>query len=161
MIGSPMSTKKPAAKPAPETAPAAPAPAPQPAAPIPHIVPTIGRVVHYRGKDGETRAAIVTRVYGPFCINVHVFAREPGDAEAGDKTSVTHADPAQEPACYPSWHWMPFQLGQAAKTSASDRILEHIVGNAGLPEADVACALARLAAAEHHRLDSDLKRCHG
>lgn len=85
-----------------------------------HIDPTIGRVVNYRGKDGLIRAAIVTNVHGPFCINLHVFPRFPDDKDCGDLTSVTHADPEHEPACYPSWHWMPYQLGQAAKTEAAE-----------------------------------------
>jgi hypothetical protein len=80
-----------------------------------HINPTVGRIVLYRGSDGEIRPAIVTRVWGPFCINVQVFGRDGSDAEAGSKTSVTHADPVAEPRCAPSWHWMPYQLAQATK----------------------------------------------
>lgn len=82
---------------------------------MPHIDPTIGRIVLYRGSDGHTRPAIVTHAHGPFCINAHVFGKNATDPETGVHTSVTHADPEQEPGCFPSWHWMPYQLGQAAK----------------------------------------------
>lgn len=79
----------------------------------PHITPTIGRVILYRGKDGGLRPAIVTQVFGEYCVNAHVFGNTTDDCEAGVKTSITHADPIDEPACFPSWHWMGFQLGQA------------------------------------------------
>lgn len=85
-----------------------------------HIDPTIGRVVNYRGKDGEIRAAIVTKVHGSFCINLYVLGHDAGDVNLGYHTSVTHADPAHEPKCFPSWHWMPYQLGQAARTEAAE-----------------------------------------
>lgn len=80
-----------------------------------HITPTVGRIVLYRGADGETRPAIVTRVHGPFCINANVFPRDHVDPEAGFKSSLTHADPAEEPGCKPSWHWMPYQLANPTR----------------------------------------------
>lgn len=79
-----------------------------------HITPTIGRIVLHRGKDGQIRPAIVTHVWGEFCINAQVFPKDNGDKEAGVKTSLTHADPEQEPGCLDSWHWMPYQKQQAA-----------------------------------------------
>lgn len=81
-------------------------------------IPTIGRIVYYRGRDGEIRAAIVTYVHGLFCINVNVFGRDSSDSEAGSHTSVTHAQPDDEPGCFPSWHWMPYQLQKAAEKPA-------------------------------------------
>lgn len=83
-----------------------------------HITPTIGRIVWYRGADGETRAAIVTQVNGDFNVNLFVFGRTPADPEQGPQVSVTHADPEQEPGCLLSWHWMPYQLGQAKKDAS-------------------------------------------
>lgn len=80
-----------------------------------HIKPTIGRIVYYRGKDGETRAAIVTAVNGDFNLNLFVFPQEIKDADMGLYANVTHADPEIEPGCFPSWHWMPYQKEQAAK----------------------------------------------
>jgi hypothetical protein len=82
-------------------------------APAPHIMPTIGRIVYHRGSDGQIRPAIVTHVWGEFCINAMVFPKDSSDKEAGIKTSLTHADPAQEPGCLNSWHWMPYQIATA------------------------------------------------
>ena len=79
------------------------------------ITPTPGRIVWYRGADGKIRAAIVTAVSGDFCLNLHVFGQTGADPEQGYKDSVTHADPEQEPGCFPSWHWMPYQKQQAEK----------------------------------------------
>jgi hypothetical protein len=80
-----------------------------------HITPTIGRIVWYRGADGSVRAAIVAAVNGPFNLNLHVFGLNSVDIEAGYRSAVTHADPEQEPGCFPSWHWMPYQKQQAEK----------------------------------------------
>lgn len=82
------------------------------------IMPTMGRIVLHRGRDGLFRPAIVTHVWGVFCVNLFVFGKDSSDVEAGPRTSVTHADPAQEPDCLDSWNWMPYQLGQQKKTEA-------------------------------------------
>jgi threonine dehydrogenase-like Zn-dependent dehydrogenase len=82
------------------------------------INPTVGRIVWYRGLDGKTRDAVVAAVHGPFSLNLYVFGIDPMDHEQGYKTTVTHADPEIEPGCLPSWDWMPYQKGQAAKTEA-------------------------------------------
>jgi hypothetical protein len=79
------------------------------------ITPTVGRIVWYRGRDGEVRAAIVCRVNGDFNLNLFVLGLDGLDAECGTYESVTHADPAIEPSCLPSWHWMPYQVEQAKK----------------------------------------------
>jgi hypothetical protein len=85
-----------------------------------HITPTPGRIVWYRGADGEIRPAIVTAVHGPFSINLNVFPSSSTDTMmCGARDSVTHADPEQEPSCLNSWHWMPYQKDQAKK--AEDR----------------------------------------
>lgn len=82
------------------------------------ITPTIGRIVLYRGKDKRTRPAIVTESHGVHCVDLHVFQKESGDPEHGPMVNVTHADPIEEPGCFPSWHWMPYQKQQhAAGTS--------------------------------------------
>jgi hypothetical protein len=80
-----------------------------------HITPTTGRIVWYRGADGEIRPAIVIKGNGPFNADLYAFPLGFADADCCTKESVTHADPEQEPACFPSWHWMPYQLGQAKK----------------------------------------------
>jgi len=79
------------------------------------IAPSIGRIVWYRGKDGNVRAAIVTRVHGDFCLNLYVFGLDGLDVDCCMKEDVTHANPEQEPDCVPSWHWMPYQIEQAKK----------------------------------------------
>ncbi len=78
------------------------------------IIPTIGRIVYYRGKDGEIRPAIITHVWGVWSLSLHVFGKDPCDTEAGTHINVTLGDPVEEPGCFPSWHWMPFQKQQAA-----------------------------------------------
>lgn len=88
-----------------------------------HIEPTIGRSVWYRGKDNAIRAAIITRVWGAFIVNLQVFGMDENDTEAGIKTSVTHGDIHDEPSCCPSWSWMPYQKGQAAKTEQLEQKL--------------------------------------
>jgi len=80
-----------------------------------HIKPTLGRIVWYRGEDGEFRAAIIVGVNGDFNVNLYVFGYTASDAQHGLMESVTHADPEQEPLCFPSWGWMPYQVEQAKK----------------------------------------------
>lgn len=97
-----------------------PTPASAPSIPVKpalHIMPTIGRIVYHRGYDKQIRPAIVTHVHSEFCINAQVFAKNGSDTEAGIKTSLTHADPEQEPGCLNSWYWMPYQI-TAAKAAA-------------------------------------------
>lgn len=77
------------------------------------IPPTPGRIVWYRGADGHIRAAIVARVNGDFNLNLYVFPLDGMDTDCYAKENVTHAAPEQEPGCFPSWHWMPYQLSQA------------------------------------------------
>lgn len=67
--------------------------------------PKLGQPVIHRGADGQFRAAIVTHVWGPMCLNLFVFGKDGGDAVAGTHTSVTHADPKEEPGCKPSWDY--------------------------------------------------------
>lgn len=81
-----------------------------------HAAPTVGRVVWYRGKDNVVRAAIVAAVHSQFCINLFAFGATADDSDCGYKTEVTHGDIEHEPSCCPSWSWMPYQKGQAAKT---------------------------------------------
>ncbi|MEH6435795.1 hypothetical protein [Massilia sp. DD77] len=110
-----------------------------------HITPTIGRIVWYRGKDNVVRAAIVTAVHGRFSVNLRVFGIDPEDEEAYTHTNVTHADPEQEPGCFPSWHWMPYQKQQAEKQADAVRLQQHIdmereAHASGSTQASAACA---------------------
>jgi hypothetical protein len=79
------------------------------------ITPTPGRIVWYRGADGEVRPAIVIKGNGPFNADLYVFPLNVTDTDWGNKPTVTHADPEQEPGCLQSWHWMPYQKQQAEK----------------------------------------------
>lgn len=88
-----------------------------------HVTPSIGRIVWYRGQDNIVRAAIVTHVWSQFLINLHAFGKDQNDPEAGIHTSVTHGDIEHEPSCCPSWSWMPYQKGQAAKTEQLEQAL--------------------------------------
>lgn len=93
-----------------------------------HITPTTGRIVYFRGSDGNIRAAIVTAVHGDYCVNLRSFGIDAKDSEVGQHDSVTHADPEQEPGCFPSWHWMPYQKEQAAKHAATNENVGGVVG---------------------------------
>lgn len=80
-----------------------------------HITPTPGRIVWYRGADGAIRPAIVIKGNGQFNADLYVFPLHAADTDWGNKVTVTHADPEQEPGCLTSWHWMPYQKQQAEK----------------------------------------------
>ncbi len=115
-----------------------------------HPMPTIGRTVLYRGKDGRIRPAIVTHVWGEFCINLEVFRKDTQDTEGGVYTSVTHADPEQEPGCMPSWHWMDYQKAvHAGEIAAARHALAEPVA-AGPSLADVHAALVELGRRSGH-----------
>ena len=90
-----------------------------------HITPTTGRIVWYRGADGEIRPAIVIKGNGPFNADLYVFPLHAADTDWGNKATVTHADPEQEPGCFPSWHWMPYQKQQAEKHAHADQVAAH------------------------------------
>lgn len=83
--------------------------------------PTIGRIVLFRGSDGEDRPAIVTHVWSQFCVNLHVFGKDSRDTNHGISTSVTHIGPEtnETPTTGPSWRWVPFQI-QTAGTRHQD-----------------------------------------
>ena len=93
------------------------------------IKPTVGRIVHFypAGHEpmpktpGEPLAAIVTCVWSDTCVNLGIF-----DANGGtwNKTSVLlvqDGEPKPEGGNYCTW--MPYQLGQAAKTEALEKQL--------------------------------------
>lgn len=95
------------------------------------ITPTVGRVVLYRprpGVEGEERptlAALVASVYGADCVVLSVidangnasgsgpvFHRDASVFRSGEDGAVSDV-PLEE---RDFWEWMPYQLGQAAKT---------------------------------------------
>lgn len=80
------------------------------------IKPTIGRVVHYRptGVSGVICAALITAVHSDTCINLRAFHAD------GTDSAPASVDLVQDDN-YPSdgrpfAEWMPYQIGQAAKT---------------------------------------------
>lgn len=80
------------------------------------IAPTIGRMVYFVGNDLRIRAAVIAAVHGPDCVSLDVSPAFTGDPEGPLRTSVVYQD-GTGPLCGFSWHWMPFQLGQAQKTT--------------------------------------------
>lgn len=86
------------------------------------ITPTIGRMVLVTLASGAIRPAIVHDVHSPSCISVTVQAGA-NDTELTDErggvpvaarlTSISQDQEGRSPG---SWHWMPYQLGQAAKS---------------------------------------------
>ena len=87
------------------------------------IKPTVGRVVWYNpgkiyvGPDprGQPHAGIVTYVHSDSCVNLALFD---SNGVAYSRTSVTlfQGDTDRPSGAYAEW--MPYQLGQAAKTEA-------------------------------------------
>ena len=87
------------------------------------IIPTVGRIVHFTpgGYDGIARAgqplaAIVAYVWSERMVNLTVFD---SNGLPHSRTSITllqDDDTASDGSAYCAW--MPYQLGQAAKTEA-------------------------------------------
>lgn len=93
------------------------------------IQPTVGRVVHYvpnpadmipGARSGEL-AAIVAAVHDDRCVNLCVID---ANGEPHGKTSVRLVQPGDPEAAPPFCQWMPYQLGQAAKTEQLQKQLE-------------------------------------
>lgn len=84
---------------------------------MPEQKPTIGRMVHYKLKDGQVRPAVIVRVWGQCgdscgscgdCVNLVVFADGWNDsellpgAEGSCSVSVTSVTRGDEPG---QWNW--------------------------------------------------------
>lgn len=92
------------------------------------IVPTVGRVVHFHPHPAESfafsdqpLAALVTYVHSNTMVNVVVFDSN-GHAHA--KTSIRLQQ--DEPLFVEAGNfvaWMPYQVGQAAKTEKAEAAL--------------------------------------
>jgi hypothetical protein len=93
------------------------------------IIPTVGRLVHFYPKKTEALAtigdeplaALVAAVWSPTCVNLHVID---ANGIAHGKTSVLSVPdgaPMPHSGC---WSWMPYQLGQAAKTEQMEAQLK-------------------------------------
>jgi len=107
------------------------------------IKPTIGRVVHYRptGISGVICAALITAVHSDTCINLRAFHAD------GTDSAPASVDLVQDDN-YPSdgrpfAEWMPYQIGQAAKTEqviADTAAAADAVALTVEPETDTAAA---------------------
>lgn len=99
------------------------------------ILPTVGRLVHYKMPNGEIRPANVVSVINEDMVNLQVITDGINDVEmfrkdggVGDmimtargllhRTSVVRGEGVGE------WDWMPYQKGQAKKTEETEKKLE-------------------------------------
>jgi len=84
------------------------------------IQPTVGRVVHYyRDRDSEVQVALIAHVNEDGTVNLAVF-----DHHGNPEPRPGRVMLVQEGNPVPVGHhctWMPYQLGQAAKTQQLER----------------------------------------
>lgn len=88
------------------------------------ILPTIGRVVWYRGQrapildDGQARAAIVAFVHSPSVVNLAVFGHDGAMYPVQSVQLVQAHEPQPDEGA--EWcQWMPYQRVMAATGDAS------------------------------------------
>lgn len=90
------------------------------------IKPTVGRIVHYwpslrdPGPDpkGQPLAAIVAHVHSDVCVNLSV---SDANGYPFNRTNVRLLQAGEDrPDMMGFCEWMPYQLGQAAKTEAAE-----------------------------------------
>lgn len=88
------------------------------------IKPTIGRVVWFHPNEtADVLAAIVTYVHDDKTVNLTVFSKH-GHPSGVTIVPLYQNEPNEErPA---SWYceWMPYQLGQAAKTEQLEKQMQ-------------------------------------
>lgn len=92
------------------------------------IKPTVGRVVWFypgqteRGSDGSGQplAALIAYVHSDTCINLAIFDRS---GIAFNRTSVELWQGEGEAPAHSHAAWMPYQLGQQAKTEQAEKQL--------------------------------------
>lgn len=99
------------------------------------IKPTVGRVVWFTpARQGDKRsdksqplAAIVTYVHSDRCVNLSVFEQNGAAQTAGYITvkllQEEHGIKDEPPESGHFAEWMPYQVGQAARTEAAERKL--------------------------------------
>lgn len=102
------------------------------------ISPTVGRVVHFHPHPGEAiafsdqpLAALVTYVHSDTMVNVVVFD---SNGNPHPKTSIRLQQ--ETPLNVQSGNfvaWMPYQVGQAAKTESAERALNAAKAAVGDP----------------------------
>ena len=99
------------------------------------IVPTIGRIVYYKKKNGDTLPAIVTKVHSDRCVNLEVFGM--GVSERL-KTAVELCQPGDVncPAL-PYCEWMPYQIKKEyGSESGEPEAGEEVISGEGDQEGD-------------------------
>lgn len=94
------------------------------------IDPTVGRVVHYvpdvdecqelATSPGEVLAAHIATVWSTHCVNLMVID---GNGNPHSRTSVPLRQPSDPVPNADGFYcqWMPYQMGQAAKTEELQR----------------------------------------
>lgn len=89
------------------------------AAPV--IAPTVGRVVHFfpHGAASIEHAAIIAAVNEDGTVNLAWFQHDGLPAHHCNVRIIPAGEP--DPELYAFARWMPYQLGQAAKTEAAER----------------------------------------
>ncbi len=83
-------------------------------------IPSAGRLVYFvlkRPGLPEIRPAIIVKAITHAELNLQVFTDGPNDGGGAEANGIMHLtgvmlDPSGKPG---TWHWMPYQLGQAAK----------------------------------------------
>lgn len=70
--------------------------------------PSVGRIVHYtpsedKGGKKQPRAAIITHVWGPSCVNLHVFP----DGSFGLKSEDSNPTSVSLGTGPRTWNWPP------------------------------------------------------
>lgn len=84
------------------------------------IVPTVGRMIWFYDVTDQPFAAIVVRVWGDRMVNLTVFNH---DGLPIPHTSVVLVQPGDvKPAGSRYCTWMPYQIGQAARTDAEAKL---------------------------------------
>lgn len=86
------------------------------------IKPTVGRIVLFRpaGPDGPTQAAIVCGVNSDTNVNLSVFGLY-GEGPTAHRSVRLRQDGEPTPDYGQHYcEWMPYQLGQAARTEAAE-----------------------------------------
>lgn len=82
---------------------------------MPVIKPTVGRVVHYReGTEAKEQAALIAYVHSDNMVNLAVFDVNGMNEGRTSVPLIQDGDPI--PALGGFATWMPYQVGQAAKT---------------------------------------------
>jgi len=90
------------------------------------IMPTVGRVVWYRpwgstrASNDQPQAAIISYVHSDTCVNLAIF-NVSGTTDAQTSVPLYQGEGERPLSAY--CEWMPYQMGQAAKTEQLEKKL--------------------------------------